>query len=280
MTRPDTAWHASDELLARYRGGDLHGAAADSVEAHLLVCPACRQALAAAPAPHAAAAAQEAGWERIAAAIDRPSRWSRSRTWVRLAVGTPQLATAAAGLALAFLALPLLVAAMDGRLAVTWYLALAPSVPLAGTLVAYRAVADPVGALAQATPLHSFRIVVMRVSVLLGALLPAGALAAVLLPGPARLLLAWVLPGLAASATVLAVGARRDPLLVGVGLCAAWAVAVAGGLHRMRVEPLADALAALPVTAWSVQLASVAVTVLAAAYVARHRDDLAYEVMA
>lgn len=279
MTRPETNWHATEEVLATYRAGDLHGAAADSVEAHLLVCADCRAVLAAVPAPSSATAV-DAGWERIAAAIDRPCRWSRSRTWVRLAVGTPQLATAAAGLALAFLALPLLVSAVDGRLAVTWYLALAPAAPLAGTLAAYRAVADPVGALAQATPLHSFRIVVMRVSVLLGALLPAGTAAAVVLPGPARLLLAWVLPGLAASATVLAVGARRDPLLVGVGLCAAWAVAVGGELHRHRMAPLADALADLPVTSWSVQLASAAIALLAAAYVARHRDDLAYQVAA
>lgn len=46
------------------------------------------------------------------------------------------------------------------------------------------------------------------------------------------------------------------------------------------MAPLADALADLPVTSWSVQLASAAIALLAAAYVARHRDDLAYQVAA
>lgn len=273
MSAQDTGgWHAAPDHLLAYRQGDLHGAAADSVEAHLVRCPACRATLAAT----VPAAEQAARFERLALAIDRPSGWSRRSTWLRLAAGTPELAAAAVSLAVAFVVVPLTAAALDPRPATTWFLTLAPALPVAGTVLAYRAVADPVGALAEATPLHSFRIVLMRVAVLLGALLPAGVLASVLMPGRAVHLLGWVLPALAGSALVLAVGTRRDPVWLAAALCGGWAVVVAVAMDRSRLEPLGHALDGLVVNTLAVQATSLAVAALAVLHLSRHRDELTY----
>jgi hypothetical protein len=273
MSAQDTSgWHAATDDLLSYREGRLHGAAADSVEAHLLRCPSCQGAL----ADTVPAAEQAARFDRLADVLDRPSRWSRRSPWLRLAAGTPELATAAVSLAVAFVVLPLGAAALDPRPATAWFLALAPALPVAGTVLAYRAVADPVGALAEATPLHSFRIVLMRVAVLLGALLPAGILASVLLPGRAVLLLGWVLPALAGSALVLAVGTRWDPVWLAAALCGAWAVTVAVGMDRSRLEPLAAALDGLVVNTLAVQAAALAVACVALLHLSRHRDELTY----
>jgi hypothetical protein len=267
-----TGWHAAPDDLRAYREGHVQGAAADSVEAHLLRCAACRAALADTVPP----AEQAARFERLADALDQPSRWSRRSPWLRLAAGTPELATAAISLAVAFVVVPLAAAALDPRPATAWFLALAPALPVAGTVLAYRAVADPVGALAEATPLHSFRIVLMRVAVLLGALLPAGILASVLMPGRAVLLLGWVLPALAGSALVLAVGTRWDPVWLATALCGAWAVTVAVGMDRSRLEPLAAALDGLVVNTVTVQATALAVGGLALLHLSRHRDELTY----
>lgn len=271
-TQHTGGWHAAPDDLQAYRQGHLRGAVADSIEAHLLRCPDCRATL----ASSAPAEEQAARWERLAVAIDRPSRWSRRSAWLRLAAGTPELATAAISLAVAFAVIPLVAAAVDPRPATAWFLALAPTLPVAGTVLAYRAVADPVGALAEATPLHSFRIVLMRVAVLLGALLPAGVVASLLLPGSAVHLLGWVLPALAGSTLVLAVGTRHDPIWMATALCGTWAVSVAVGMDRRRLEPLGDALDGLVVNTVAVQVAAVAVAAVAALHLSRHRDELAY----
>ncbi len=271
-TQHTGGWHAAPDDLLAYRQGQLHGAVADSVEAHLLRCPDCQATL----AGTVPVAEQAARWDRLAVVIDQPSRWSRRSTWLRLAAGTPELATAAVSLAVAFALVPLVAAALDPRPATAWFLALAPALPVAGTVLAYRAVADPVGALAEATPLHSFRIVLMRVAVLLGALLPAGVVASLLLPGSAVHLLGWVLPALAGSSLVLAVGTRHDPVWVATALSGAWAVTVAVGMDRRRLQPLGDALDGLVVNTLAVQAAALAIVLLATLHLSRHRDELAY----
>lgn len=274
----DLTWHVDPVDLRAYRRGEVGGVSADSIEAHLLRCGGCRATLAtgADPATGEGAGERDPRWEAIAAAIDRPTGWNRSTAWVRLALGTPQLALAGASLALVSLAVPLLVGLLDTRAAVTGYLALAPMAPIVGVLLAYRAAADPAGQIAAATPMHAFRIVLMRTAVVLAAVLPAGALTAVLLPGRTVLLLGWFLPALAGCALVLAVGTRFDPVWVAGGLASTWAVVVWSAMSRNRLLPLADALGALHVNQAAVQGVAVAVAVAAVAYLTRHGDELAY----
>ena len=80
-------WHVDPADLAAYGDGWLSGVGADSTEAHLLRCATCRSVL---------AARLDDGRPRstvgpIAAEIDRPTPMARAASWLRLAVGTPEL---------------------------------------------------------------------------------------------------------------------------------------------------------------------------------------------
>ncbi len=132
-----------------------------------------------------------------------------SATWFRVALGTPHLAVAGAVLAAIFIAVPLLASLVSERATVTWFVALAPAVPIAAAVIAYATAADPAGNTGAATPLHSFRLVVLRTAILLAAVLPVGLLASVLLPVPTSLVLGWFLP---AVAVVRARARRRHPV--------------------------------------------------------------------
>jgi hypothetical protein len=276
MTSPQPpappGWHVTSLDLVAYRDGNLRGVSADSVEAHLLRCEHCRLVLAAS----SPSAARDALWESIVAEVDRPTGWSNSATWWRLALGTPDLAITAALLALAFLAVPILVGLIDQRAAVTWFLALAPAVPISIAALAYGATADPGGELSAATPMHSFRLVAFRTLLLLGVLVPIGIVVSILLPVPATLALGWLIPALAACAVVLAAGAHWSPRLVGLTLSIGWAVVVLADLTRARRLPVAEALEELSVNQPYVQLLAAIVGVAAAGWFIVHRDDVTY----
>jgi hypothetical protein len=268
----ELTWHVDREDLDAYGRGQVHGISADSIEAHLLRCDRCRATLAtSSPSPR-----RELRWEAISYEIDRPTRWNRSSTWVRLAVGTPQLALAGLALAIASICVPLLVGLVDSRAAVTIYLALAPVAPILGVLLAYRAAADPAGQLAQASPLHTFTVVVMRTAVLLGAVLPAGLLTAVLLPGSTTVLLSWFLPTLAGCSLVLAAGTRFDPIWLAGSLATGWAALVWSGMSHERFQPVAEAVKSLQVGDVAVQGTSLAVTLVAIAWFTSQRDHIDY----
>jgi hypothetical protein len=268
----ELTWHVEPDDLHAYRRGQVRGVSADSIEAHLIRCSTCREVL----ADGAPTGRRDLRWAAITTEIDRPTRWNRSSAWVRLAVGTPQLALAGLSLAAASLVVPLLIGLVDSRAAVTAYLAGAPVAPMLGVLLAYRAAADPAGQLALASPMHTFRVVVMRTTVLLAAVLPAGLLAAVLLPADAALLLGWFLPTLAGCALVLAAGTRFDPLWLACSLAVGWATLVWAGMSDDRVRPVADALRDLQVNGVAVQSTSLVVTLAAVGLLTLRRDQIDY----
>lgn len=268
----EPTWHVDADDLLAYRRGEIGGVSADSIEAHLLRCGSCRATL----TGGASSERRELRWAAIADTIDRPTRWNRSTTWVRLSLGTPQLALAGLVLAVTSLFVPLGIGLLDTRAAVICYFALAPAAPIAGVLLAYRAAADPAGELAAATPLHTLTVVVMRAAVLLGAVLPAGILTGALLPGHTTYLLGWFLPGLAACAVILAAGTHFDPRWVAGSLATGWAALVWTGFSRRRFLPVTEVLPELAVNHTVVQAVSAAVAVAAIAYFTSRRDDLAY----
>ena len=268
----ELTWHVEPDDLHAYQRGEVNGVSADSIEAHLIRCAPCRATLAGGSSTER----RDLRWEAIAAEIDRPTRWYRSSAWVRLALGTPLLAMAGLGLAIASLAIPLLIGLVDSRAAVTGYLASAPIAPILGVLIAYRAAADPAGQLALASPMHTFNVVVMRTTVLLAVVLPAGLLTAALMPARATLLLGWFLPTVAGCAIVLAAGTRFDPLWLACTLAAGWATLVWAGLSEDRVGPVADALRDLQINGVAVQSASLLVTIAALGFFTVRRDDIDY----
>ena len=185
---------------------------------------------------------------RSAVEVDQPGRSARRATWFRIAVGTPHPRD---GRRRARRDLHRHPGAGDARerakRAVTWFVAFAPTVPIAAAVIAYATAADPAGNTGAATPLHSFRLVVLRTAILLAAVLPVGLLASVLLPVPTSLVLGWFLPAVAVCAIVLAVGSRYDPRWVAASLAVGWAAVVLGGFARLRALPLTEALEQLSV---------------------------------
>ena len=274
VTAPASGWHVAADDLGAYVAGRIHGVSADSIEAHLLRCDRCRATLAAT----ATSDERDHRWEAIALEIDQPGRWARSATWFRVALGTPHLAVTGAVLAAIFIALPLLASSVNERAAVTWFVALAPAVPIAAALVAYATAADPAGNAGAATPLHSFRLVVLRTTFLLAAVLPIGLLTSVLLPVPTALVLGWFLPAVAVCAVVLAIGTRYNPMWVAGSLAAGWAAIVLGGFARLRQVPLTDALEQLSVNQPIVQILSAIVAAAAGAWFYVCRGDVTYRV--
>jgi len=274
FTAPSTGWHVASDDLAAYVAGRVHGVSADSIEAHLLRCDRCRTALTAT----AGREDSDRRWAAIALEVDRPGRWAHSATWFRVAMGTPHLAMAGALLAALYVIVPLVASLVNDRATVTWFIALAPSVPIAAAVLAYATAADPAGNSGTATPLHSFRLVALRTALLLAAVFPIGLIASVLLPVPTTLVLCWFLPAVAVCALVLAIGTRHNPVWVAGSLAVGWAAVVLAGFARLRDVPLAAALEQLSVTQPPVQIGSLIVAVVAGAWFVMWRDDVTYRV--
>jgi hypothetical protein len=280
VTTGPTAWHVAPRDLAGYADGVLDPVPASSVETHLLGCAGCRAALG-----RVADDDREAAWQRLADAVDRPTRGlldrlSLGRVTARSAVATPAMVRAAlAAVALVGL-VPLVLAAFAPAVAPLAVLVLAPLAPVAAVALAYRQGADPAGEIALATPTAGIRRVAMRALVVsagattltVTALLVADAWADV----PTGLAVAWCLPGLALAALVLLAGTTRlDPAAVAVALGAGWAAvlgfAAVTGRRSLRYEALLDVA-----TSPAVQLGALAVASAALVLTAARRDAVTY----
>ena len=235
-------WHADRDTLSAFRDGSIDPVLASSIEAHLLGCARCRTALA--DVASAADRVRQLGtWERITNEIDQPThRFSSDRTWARITMGSPALITASVVIMAVLAVAPLAVANGSPRAGVTILLALAPIMPLLGAVLAFRTSIDPAGRLAEATPLATMRLIVLRALVVVCAALPVGLAVAIALPVRTTLLLGWIAPGIALCLTVLAAGTKVDPLRLASGLALGWIVVVASFASRLRGDGLVRAL--------------------------------------
>lgn len=278
MTR--TEWHVRDEHLAEYASGECDPVVAASTEAHLMRCERCRLAL----GRHVDQAETERRWALVADAVDRPTRTPVERALrrdlsaepgvVRTAFGTPSLLWAGAVALLVAAALPVIAANLHQSRGLVVLLALAPLVPMAAVSFAYRHAADPVGEIALATPSAGLRLVAMRAVAVGAAALPAGLVSGWVAGLAPHVAVAWLLPGLALAALVLASGTTRlDPLTVAVVLGLLWAVAVGtpASLHAAAAQRLVD-LVSSPGT----QLAALAVGCAGVLLTVARRDAVAY----
>ncbi|MGN6613224.1 MAG: hypothetical protein ACTHLJ_15755 [Angustibacter sp.] len=263
-----TEWHVRPDHLRDYAHQVSDPVVAASTEAHLMRCGQCRVALARFSEP----AESARRWERLADAVDQPSR--RGSTFARLAIGTPPLLWAALVSAAASAALPAVASAVDQPRAFAVLLALAPLIPLAAVAIAYRHASDPVGEIAVATPSAGLPLVARRATTIgLGAL-PVGVLSGWLSGLAPHVALGWLLPGLALAAVVLASATTRfDPLNVAAGLGGVWALAVGvpGSVRAPAAAHLVDAVAS-PTT----QLTALAVGLAAVALTLSRRQTIAY----
>lgn len=276
-----TEWHASQENLAEYAYGRSDPVIAASTEAHLMRCGRCRTAL----ASYADQSAAERRWSRLADEVDQPTRTLAHRLHrplrsgagvgvVRSAFGTPSLVWDGLVALLVAAALPALAASVHQSRGLVLLLALAPLVPVAAVSIAYRHASDPVGEIALATPAAGLRLVAMRAVAVGAAALPAGLLSGWLVGLAPHVAVAWLLPGLALAALVLASGTTRlDPMVVAVVLGLLWAIVVGtpASLHAATAQRLVDL-----VSAPGTQLAALAVGSAAVLLTVARRDVVAY----
>lgn len=221
----EMSWHAEPELLRRYADGALPSAPAASVEAHLLVCVACRVAM---PAPRML----DAGlvWREVIDRVDRGERGliERALTRVGLAPHLVRLLLATPALRRSWLlavavALGFAVAAAHGGGGQPWlFLLLAPLLPVAGVATAYGPGVDPLYELAVAAPLCGFRLLLLRAVAVLVASGGLAGLAVPLLPGARWVAVAWLLPALTLTLASLALAVVVPAAVAGAVVGGAW----------------------------------------------------------
>ena len=213
------SWHLTEQLAQGYVDGDVRGARAASVEAHVLTCDIC-QSMVGKAAP---TSRLQAIWSEVEEEVDAPrSTWverllTRLRlpdTDARLVAAAPSLHASWLDSLVAVLAFAAWASNVGGR-GLMLFLIIAPLVPVAAVAGAYGPRIDPTYEFAAASPYPGFRLVLLRACAVV---LTSGALAVIasaFVPD-ARVAAAWMLPCLALVSLALAL-ARWLPLPVSAG---------------------------------------------------------------
>lgn len=238
-----TTWHVPEEALAVFANEPavLDDVTASSIETHLVACPVCRAAMAAAADP----AALEASWAAVADVIDRPKPKPVERLLSRLVPATTaRLVAATPGLQLSWLAAVVGVIAAAVAMSRTAgspgpFLVFAPLVPLAGVAAAFWPGADPGGEAAGAAPLATAGLLLRRVQAVVAASMLILAAGAVLLPHLDARAAGWLLPSLLVTLAALAASTWVAPQVAIVGTATAWVTALAVSTHGRRL-PIPD----------------------------------------
>ncbi|MER7189035.1 zf-HC2 domain-containing protein [Streptomyces flaveolus] len=226
--RIDNGWHVDEDDLRAYALGELAAPVLWSADAHLTACARCRGVL----AEVSDAAALEAGWERLDAELDAPRpgwlegllvRCGVADHTARLLAATPVLRRSWLGAVVAVLVLTFVVAFTSGATdRPTVFLAFAPLLPLAGVALAYGPALDPTYEMAVVSPMHGFRLLMIRTVAVLAVGLGVNGLATLALPGYGLRALAWLLPALALTASGLALTPRLGPVVAPSVVAGAW----------------------------------------------------------
>jgi len=270
-----TTWHADPAVLARYAADDLDDVRASSLEAHVLSCDSCREAL----APMVPVARLDAVWSGVEAALDAPRPGVVERGLLRLGVrdhvarllaATPSLrmswfSAEAFALGSAAVAAAHMRQASGGWLFV--FLVLASLAPVAGVAVAFGPGTDPVYEVGIAAPMRSDRLLFIRtIAVLLASLAIAG-VAALALSGFDRSVALWLLPALGLTLATLVAATWLRPIGAACTVGLGWLVVAAAASTAAN-----DPLAAFHVLAQFAYAATIGVSLLILAF--RH---VAYE---
>jgi hypothetical protein len=234
-------WHVRDEDLRAYADGTAPTPAAMSIEAHLMTCSACQEQL----ARHVPAAPLDAMWDRIEGGIlTVPARpMSRVLRGVGFTASDVLLLGAAPALRAAWM-LGTCVVLLFSVAAVAWssdralvlFLTVAPLAPVLGVAFAYGPDVDPTHELAIATPHSALRLLLTRTLAVTGFCLPLTAAIGFLLPGPAWLAVAWLLPAGAGVAVILVASTWMSTTRAAGVVAVVWTALVS--LSVTRVSPL------------------------------------------
>lgn len=221
-----TDWHIDPDDLANYADGHAGPAQLASVEAHLARCGHCRAALTARVDAGATVEADRV-WAGIADRIDGGNRLLRR--WPRLAtvsLASPPLVLATALVAGLLVALVVAARMWSARYATATLVTLGPITPLVAAHVAFGPRVDPAGPMAAAAPIASGRVAALRALAATLLACVAGLAVTPLTTLPAADVVVWLLPALAGTALVVAIGTYVDATAPAVALGLCWFLAV------------------------------------------------------
>ena len=262
-----TTWHLDPDMARTYAGGGTAPAFAASVEQHLTGCPDCRALV-----PQDDARVDRI-WADVLDAVEAPRvgrvesllrRLGVSHPTARLVAATPTLRGAwlLASLAVVLLAVA---AAQAGPRGTLMFVALAPVLPVLGVALAFGDRTDPTLEIAVASPYSLVRLLAARTTFVVATSMVPAALVVPLLPGDRFFALAWMLPGLAMSAAVLASARVVQPAFAATLLTVGWVTVT---VWRFSTE--GSLVAQHPAL---VQLLSLAALAAAVASLVRHRHE-------
>lgn len=262
------SWHVDTEDVAAYARGELDPARSFSLEAHALACADCREEIARHADPHRL----QLIWGEIEESVDAPAPPPVERALVR--AGVPdhlaRLLAATPSLTLSWLASVAgalvfgVVAAHLGERGLLLFLTVAPLLPLAGVAAAYGPGIDPTHEIGLASPMRSFRLLLVRATAVLATTTALAAVAAVALPGFEWTVAAWLLPALGLTAGSVALATFVAPLTASGIVGFTWLVAIT----------VTETLGSDPLIAFQTvgQAIFVAVTILGSVVLAARRD--------
>ena len=266
-----TDWHVPVDRIERYERVESPPTERDSIESHLLGCELCRAVLA--TARQSTPTAEDAALRAVLDRIDRPRRplaWGTSALQVSLA--SPQLVAATAGLAALLLVAVGSAAAVEPRLGVAMLIALAPLAPVAAAVAAFWPASDPAGALSAATPLAGGKLPFLRAVFATAFSALAGLLGSAFTALGWSESIAWLAPGFAFAAIVIAAATWIDPRTVAIGMSVAWLGGCSLWLQELRRTAVLDAFDDLATNAAPVQVGCMAVIALGTVVAFQRRE--------
>ena len=232
MSTATSGWHADRALLDRYLRGEAGGALGSSVEAHLLRCATCRGRV----RPLVDPAPLDLVWARLEDALQSPRPGLLERVVRRLGVTDEDALLLAAApslragwlwgtaVALVFAALA---AAEGGPHGASFFLVVAPLVPVAGVAVSYGPDIDEAFEPTLAAPYSSARLLLLRALATLLTSIPLAALGGLLLPWSDWSAATWLLPAVAGVTLTLAGATWVGTTRAGAAVAVAWLLVVA-----------------------------------------------------
>jgi len=218
--------HVQSELLAAYAGGEIEGARAYSIEAHVVECADCQAAVARLVEP----ARMQRGWADIEDRLDTPrpaaieaalGRLGVPGHLARLLAATPSLSVSWLGAVTVALAFAV-IAAHESERGLLLFLCVAALLPLAGVAAAFGRGLDPVFEIAVAAPFSSVRLLLLRTAAVLPTTIALAGIAALTLPGVGWTAAAWLLPSLGLTVMSLALATYVAPSRAFGGVTAGW----------------------------------------------------------
>jgi hypothetical protein len=227
----NTPWHIDADLMAAYANGTTGPVLTASTEAHLMRCEQCR-AMATVGRDR-----QKRVWAEIIERVEAPPRRPLERLLARaglddstalLVAATPALSGAWFSAVTLVLSLTLFTAYVTPN-GIVLFLAMAPVLPMLGVALAYSEVGNPTSEVAEAAPYSQTRLMFLRSSLVAGAAMGPSFVLGAFAPGPALLVVAWLLPALALTMLTFVLCQFIRPEAAGFAVAAAWFALVLPG---------------------------------------------------